>query len=454
MACIGLTPFDQTINFMGTAMEPVTWVVAAGVIAGGAYLVAAPSVPYLWTRPGSIFWVLGLGLALRLVMMAPEPIFENDFFRYLWDGAVIVSGHSPYEWSPDQVLSGAAPDELRQLAKDSSGAFEQINYPHLTTIYPPVAEAVFAAASWIEPWSLMAWRLLILAFEGATVALLYCLLKQLGRSPLWIVIYWWNPVVIVELSNAAHMDAILLPFLIGSVLLALKTRASLTSAACLAIATAIKLWPVLLLPVLIRPVITRPRATLMVCAVFAIATAALLWPFITQAFHADAGLRNYSVSWERNAALFHVLSGGIQAVLDNLGWDNLDAGRLLRTGVGIVMIIITLGINRRTPADHETIIRRILIIIAALLLLGPTLYPWYYTWMVPFLAVVPSRALLAFSIVLPLYRLQFHPWFLDHARVFEDVVVWAEQGPVIVLLFMEWRARRRRLGMFARVPAS
>lgn len=432
---IALKPFDQTV----LGVEPVTWIVALGMIAGGGAMLLPGALPYLQSRRGSLYWILGIGLALRLAMMIPDPILEIDYHRYLWDGAVINAGFSPYEWSPGRVLSGAAPEALSRLAEESSGIVGRINYPELTTIYPPVAEFVFAVANWIKPWNLTVWRLVILAFEMVTVALLYACLARLGRSPPWIIIYWWNPVVIIEFSNAGHMDAILLPALLGATLLALKARGSTAGAVCLAIATAIKLWPVLLLPGLIW----RAPRPLMAAAVFALVATVLLWPFILQAFQSDAGLRAYGVSWERNAALFHHLLGGLRAALDGLGLFDLDAGRILRTGVAVVIVMVALGINRRAPADGDIMVRRIIIVLATLLLLGPTLYPWYYTWMVPFLAMVPNPGLLALSVVLPLYYMQFHPWIQDHAWVFTEVVVWLEQGPIFILLFMAWRHERR-----------
>lgn len=432
---IALQPFDQP--FIG--IEPVSWIVAAGMIAGGGFMLLPGTMPYLVARPDSLYWVLGIGLALRLMMMIPEPILEIDYTRYLWDGAVINAGFSPYGWSPGEIISGAGPEALSRLAKASSGVIDEINYPQLTTIYPPAAEFIFAVTNWIRPWDLMVWRLVILAFEMATLALLHAVLVQLGRPPHWLILYWWNPVVIMAFSNAAHMDAILLPALLGATLFAIRARGSL-AAVCLALAAAVKLWPLLLLPTLTR----SPRAA----ALFALVATVLLWPFISQAFQTDAGqtdtgLRAYGGSWERNAALFHALLGGLRSVLDGFGLFALDAGRILRAAVGVAVVMIALGINRRAAADGETMVRRMVVVIAAILLLGPTLYPWYYTWMVPFLAIVPIPGLLAFSVVLPLYYLQFHPWFQDHSQVFTDYVVWLEQGPIFILLLMAWRARRR-----------
>ena len=137
-----------------------------------------------------------------------------------------------------------------------------------------------------------------------------------------------------------------------------------------------------------------------------------------------------------------MLLGGLRSALDGYGLFDLDAGRILRFVVAVVVVMVALGINRRAATGPEMTVRRIIIVIATLLLLGPTLYPWYYTWLVPFLALVPITGLLAFSVVLPLYYLQFHPWIQDHSQAFTDYVVWLEQGPIFLLLFLAWRGRR------------
>jgi len=38
-----------------------------------------------------------------------QPIYENDYKRYLWDGAVAASGESPYIYSPDEIYEASHP---------------------------------------------------------------------------------------------------------------------------------------------------------------------------------------------------------------------------------------------------------------------------------------------------------------------------------------------------------
>lgn len=427
-------------------MEPVSLTVIAGVVAGLVYLYAISKAQSLQNHPCGLLLIVIAGFGFRLLLMIPDPLYEIDFYRYLWDGGVINAGVSPYGWSPESVLEGDAPDALTRLAAEAPEIVARINYPHLTTIYPSVAEAVFAVSHWLKPWDLSVWRLVVLAFDAATLGLICLLLRRVGKPAAWCLVYWWNPVVIVEFANAAHMDAILLPFLVGTVLLSLKSRAWLKTGGMvsLAFAVAVKLWPLVLAPLIARTT-ARPWHAVTGMSVFVLVVILLNWPFLEHAFREDAGVTAYTVSWERNAAIFHTLNNGLRTVLDAFGLYALDAGRICRALVTVMIggVVIWQTFRPLANDNGEDLIRRIIIIVATLLVLGPTMYPWYFTWLVPFLTVTPNRALLTFSVVLPLYRLQFHPWFLDNPVIFQNYVVWLEQGPVVLLLLFGWCRTRR-----------
>ena len=88
---------------------PVPALAALSVVAGGVYvLVAAGGRRLLSTQRRVVFWVLLVGAAMRLVMMCSTPILEDDFYRYLWDGAVLAHGFNPYAYAPGAVASGSA----------------------------------------------------------------------------------------------------------------------------------------------------------------------------------------------------------------------------------------------------------------------------------------------------------------------------------------------------------
>ena len=125
------------------------------------------------------------------------------------------------------------------------------------------------------------------------------------------------------------------------------------------------------------------------------------------------------------------------------GLDAHSLGRVTRGLVGLGLLAIGLWLARRRAASADEACTRWLIVVAALFLLSPTQFPWYYTWVVPFLALVPRLSLLTFTALLPLYYLRFLLDARGLAHWFDHGVVWIEHAPVWLLLGWEWRRQRR-----------
>ncbi|HFE63511.1 MAG TPA: DUF2029 domain-containing protein [Caldithrix sp.] len=207
--------------------------------------------------------VILLGAVSRLVLFPSHPFLEDDFYSYLWDGAVTAYFIDPYRYSLRGVRFGEIddPDDGRQLAAWAAQAgrvFRRINFPEIRTIYLPVAQFMFAIAYVAKPWSLLSWRILLLLIDGLTLFLILRLLKELGRSSLWSVVYWWNPIVLKEFFDAGHKDLLVFPFLLGMFLFLFEKR-YLSAAILSGLATGVKFWPVVLFPLLMRPLLAHQR---------------------------------------------------------------------------------------------------------------------------------------------------------------------------------------------------
>jgi hypothetical protein len=192
------------------------------------------------------------------------PITSTDAYRYVWDGRVQVAGHSPYAYVPlsdelaglrDPVLfPGLSPadrtgvtgpprvptDEVAQYSQDDPRT--RINRPRVPTIYPPVAEAYFAAVAVVTPWRV---GTLGLQVGGGLIAIALTWLLAV-RNPRWAALWGWSPVVAIEASNAAHVD-VLAAFLIAGAVMLTASRPKL-AAILLGAAGSVKLLPLLLLP--------------------------------------------------------------------------------------------------------------------------------------------------------------------------------------------------------------
>lgn len=428
---------------------PVLWFTGGLVFAGALYFVlprliseAAQQIP---TLAKSLFWfMIVCGLAMRLALFASEPVLEDDYQRYLWDGAVSAHGFNPYAVKPE-AASTSTDILLRSLAEASGVIIWRINHPDLRTIYPPVAQGAFAVAHIIKPWSLMSWRGLCLVFDLMTLGLLILLLGEVGRSPLWVALYWWNPVVLKELFNSAHMEAVLLPLVLGALYLAIKKRFLLSSTA-LAFGVGVKLWPVLLLPVLLRPLLSQPLKLIAPLAVFAGLCLVFALPVLLAGLDGSSGFVAYAKAWNTNNAFFPVLKNTFDIAIQSVGLKELDGGILARALLVAFVLAVTGWQSMLPITGAEDLIKRAAFVVAALFLVSPAQFPWYYIWVVPFLVFFPVRGLLVLSVTMPLYYSAFHFLARDSYETFTGVMVWIIWVPVWALLMFDllpviWRGR-------------
>ena len=75
-----------------------------------------------------------------------------------------------------------------------------------------------------------------------------------------------------------------------------------------------------------------------------------------------------------------------------------------------------------------------LLVVSGLYLLSPTQFPWYFTWLVPFLAIRAWPAIELYTITLPLYYFQ-HALRPGEARWwFDNIIIWVEHLPVFLAI--------------------
>ncbi|MEO0618287.1 MAG: glycosyltransferase 87 family protein [Pseudomonadota bacterium] len=432
---------------------PIRPLVALLTTLGVAYCVAAITLSHAddavvtaRDRRYLLMAMIGIGALARLALFASEPILEDDYQRYLFDGAVVSAGLNPYAVVPGEAATSSDPT-LAVVAKHAGLTLERVNHPEIRTIYPPGAQAFFALAHQMQPFSLLAWRAVVMMGDAATLMLIILLLQHVGRSTLWAALYWWNPLVIKELTNSAHMEGVLIPFIMLAVLASVRGRGLMASGA-LAIAGAIKFWPIILFPVLMRG--AGARLTSWIGGFFLIVAvmALCVWPMWLGGLDQSAGVVAYAERWKSNGAMFPVLFGLISSSgIASLA--GLDANLVTRVLIAGLVSLFALGIAWRRPANGAAIIRAAGLVAIVMFLLTPAQFPWYAVWIAPFLPFLPFVGLIALAVMMPLYYVAFELMVVDRFAVFSDIVVWMEWMPIWFLLvaeaiFRPLRARGQR----------
>jgi hypothetical protein len=352
--------------------------------------------------------ILGVALLLRLIFLFAPAQLSDDIYRYLWDGATLLRGTNPYAAAPAKI---PPPLELKAV-------HAEINHPGYVTIYPPAAQLVFAGGAALGG-TVAGLKTLLVSLDLGLCALLIVLLKRLGL-PVWrSVLYAWNPLPVLEIAGSGHVDGAGLAMLIGSICLLVPAQRGrstepprrwpfILSGALLACAGLVKLFPLALLPVLFMLVPTGRRRHF--ATGFIASLTALLLPFLPQLANMTATLDVYARNWEFAGFAFNTIrsftgSGEIARIL-------LVATFLATVGAIACRLAIRLK-EPLSPADRgRALLRACYATAMALLLLTPTLQPWYALSLAVFLPFCPGPAglVLCWAVFLT-YRVQI-PYFI------------------------------------------
>jgi alpha-1,6-mannosyltransferase len=437
----------QLSPHLGYGAPRPTWailtLVGLEVSAGAVYLAVVRWGPAVGPDRSVLWWIVLLGLLLRLIMLGSTPMLAGDYNRSLWDGAVVAHGFNPYQFAPETVMTGAAvPETLRQLAHESGAVIGRINHPSRPTLYPPVAEAAFALAYWLAPWSITALRLVLLAFDLATLALVVLLLRALNLPLLALAIYWWNPVLLKEIINSGHMDVMALPLVLAAVWLLVRVKPTRAFAA-LAGGVGAQIWPLALVPLTARAVSRRPKFLGLGLALFVLLAGLMFLPIYTGGREGLSGFWAYGRGWEMNDALFKLVFWGSTLAVKGLKLAPGTAPDLARLLVGVLLAAWVLWLSWHPVDDGLDLARRGLLILVALFFLSPTQFPWYFTWLLPFLVLGPRTSLLLLTALLPIYYLRYIFLAQGRAEIFDYGIVWLEYLPVWILLLREFWVSRQ-----------
>ncbi len=135
-------------------------------------------------------WVYIFGV---LAIMTSKPIYENDHYRYLWEGRILLHGKNPYVLPPNS-------EKLKDIKFDTR---EKIGFSHLTTIYPPIALLLFASGGVLSS-SHHVGVLFLMFLNALLVYYLFRYLEDILKSK-WLLILMF-PYFQKEFIQSVHID--------------------------------------------------------------------------------------------------------------------------------------------------------------------------------------------------------------------------------------------------------
>jgi hypothetical protein len=368
-----------------------------------------------------LLWVIIVAVATRVCLLLATPQFSDDLWRYLWEGRLQMYYVDPY------IISPARAEPVALSSHDPYWA--HVNNPELTSIYPPLAQVIFAIVAEVAyfPWAMKA--VMVLGDLGV-MALLIAMMRTRGRSPLWAAIAWgWSPLVVFEVAGQGHIDALAVLCAVLWLWL-LERRLEFGAAGALGVGISVKLVPALLLPAAMRW--HRMRWTVLFAPVVVVLLAlpyinsqTMVHPPPSMTWHDRLGLdnmtrslREYASRWRNNESVFALAYGGAIAVArlatpSEATWESAGRSHLARAallareadrgekshrdnseafllarGVCAFAYLVGLGLIlwRARSASAAA-----LGTFGLWIILSPVVHPWYLLMVLPF-AILERRA--------------------------------------------------------------
>jgi len=381
---------------------------------------------------GWIGWkgVVLAALLFRATLFITSPTLSEDIYRYVWDGRVQSSGINPYRFQPNA-------EQLNHLRDE--GVFSRVNHREVSTIYPPLAQAVFLVCYKIlpSPWT---FKVAFILAELMLSWFLLGLIRLYDQHPGQLLIFLWNPLQILEVAGSGHVDILGIMFLIVA-LLYVQIGGYGRAFGALALSFLCKFFAICLLPVFWRWMCDRQNneetpgsrirmmlkpATAWPVLVFFIVVGAGYWPYLDAGEGLYRGALIYAEHWEFNSPVFDLSRG-------------LLGGTFARILIALVfcttVVLLTLG--RMPPVQAGYYLAGLFI------WLSPTLHPWYVLWILPFLVFYRSAGWMVFSgLIVSAYVVSIR-YAVDGLWI---EVPWVKAIPFAGFLttwfWFEWKARR------------
>ncbi len=337
---------------------------------------------YLWVvnkSPGQTisFWIV-VALCFRLCLLFALPQLSDDFYRFIWDGRLLASGHHPFAALPSEYLKLNIPGVDQEL-------YNHLNSKDYFTVYPPVAQYIFWMAVKISPNSILGsvivMRIFILLAETGSILLIKSLLKKFNLPEKNVLLYALNPLIILELTGNLHFEAFVIFFLLLAIFFLVRSNLP-ASATSMAIAICAKLVPLIFLPAVIGRLNTKKLFLFFL--IVASVCLLLFVPFfdwaIFNSLRSSVGL--YFNKFEFNASLYYLVRGvgywvyGYN-IIQTVGW------KLAVTTFILILLFVWIR-SRQNKLKQENFIDSTLLqnwmwMLSIYFLFVTTLHPWYIT---------------------------------------------------------------------------
>lgn len=364
---------------------------------------------YLGTSSHVIAWLLA-GVALRCIFLWDTPSLSQDFYRFIWDGHMLLNGYNPYIYLPDNLIaSGIDFIPNASFLHASMGSLSSGHY----TNYPPLNQLFFTSAAYLGGDSMImtvVWmRVFIMIGEVLIFFYGLKLLRLLGKPEYLILLYFLNPFTIIELTGNLHWEGMMACLMLMGVYHFICYD-RIKSPIYMALGILLKLLPIMALPLLLKGL--KWKKSILYFGILSIIVVLGFAPFISseliEKYGSSVGL--WFGTFEFNASIYYVIRA-IGFLL--IGYNAIGiVGKILP----LITFVSILGLAAwRKNQYPEILLGSILFSFTIYLLLSTTIHPWYLTIPLLFSIFTNYRYMIVWSLVVFLsYSAYAHPEYQEN----------------------------------------
>jgi len=340
--------------------------------------------------------------AFRLVFILSIPNLSQDFYRFLWDGRLILEGINPYLSTPNQLInSGSESINQAVLLHNEMTDLNTVNFSNYTPFNQLLffIAAVFSGKSILG--SVMVLRLIIIAADLGTLFYGRKLLRLLKKPEHHIFWFILNPLVIIEFTGNLHFEGVMIFFLIWSLYLLHKGYWR-WAAIVFGCSVSVKLITLLFIPLFIHYL--GWRKWFIFSSIVALITIAFFIPFLSSELITNYSqtLSLYFQKFEFNASIYYLAR---EVGFLFRGWNEIAIiGKLMAS---IVFIAVILMAFLRENKSTLQLVTTMMFAISIYFFLSTTVHPWYITTILAISIFTKYRYALVWSFIIALSYLAY-----------------------------------------------